>query len=187
MQRQHRPRIPTALRNDHWVYYARRIFEDVNLPGADNYKPASLAPGERPPNWQTAFHGTWFYGLWNLLLTGQISPSNDESKGHEFNRLGALVYCSPLFDTGLWYARAQNIFGDGVYNRCVLELAVDLEKRARAKADGGVQWTLPSEAVVICGVWVCFNCGNPKGYPHVREWEPMDECIPFGQSQVRSS
>ena len=186
VKKQDRPDAPTTIQNDHWVYYARKLVEQVDGDMAcsggvglqDWYDSGSV------PVWRPAYHGTWFYGLWNLLLSGQISPSYDDALGHEFNSLGALVYCSPLFDTAISYARPQNVFGDGVYHMCVLELRVDMTKRHKQKRKGGQQWTFPPDAVVIIGVWVCHNCGNRSGEEHLRFWEAEDECIPVQCEQV---
>lgn len=187
MKKQNRPDAPTTALNDHWAYYARKLLEpvegDLACAGGVAVDNNEWYCGPEPV-WRPAYHGTWFYGLWNLLLSGQISPSTDEALGHEFNKLGAMVYCSPKFDTAIWYARAQNLFSDGVYHMCVLELRVDMSKRYKSKAAGGAQWTFPSEAVVIVGVWLRHNCGNPKGTDHLRFWDPEDECIPVGCSQA---
>ena len=187
MKPQLRPDAPTTVKNDHWTYYAREVFEKVegDLKGVAEHDPNRKYCGS-VPIWRPAYHGTWFYGLWNLLLTGQISPSSNLALGHDFNSLGmSHVYCSPKFDTAIGYARPQNVFGDGVYHFCVLELRVDLTRRHRRKKLGGEQWTFESDAVVIVGVWICSNCGNPKGEEHLRFWVPEDECIPLGCSPVR--
>ena len=36
------------------------------------------------PDAEPAWHGTWFYGLWNLILTGGLLESTDRSKGHDY-------------------------------------------------------------------------------------------------------
>ena len=169
LQRQERPDAPMTVKNDHWVYYAL-------TPVAQSQGSLDVTGA----TWKQAFHGTWWYALWNLLLTRQIAASTDEAKGHEFNSLGAMVYCTPVFDTAIWYARAQNVFGDGVYHRVVLELRVDWRAKFATKKTGGNQWTFPSDAVVIVGVWFCHNCGNPAGTEHVRFWEAADEAVPVG-------
>ena len=187
LKRQDRMDAPMTVKNDHWVYYARKLPDvlegDLACAGGvavDN----SIHYSGPVPVWRPAYHGTWFYALWNLLLHGQVAPSTDAALGHEFNSLGAKVYCSPNFNTAIYYARPQNLFGDGVYHFCVLELRVDMRLRYKHKKEGGVQWTFPSEGVQIVGVWICHNCGNAKGNPHLRFWHPEDECVPVGCSQA---
>ena len=114
----------------------------------------------------------------------QSSGGPLEKLGHEFNKLGALVYCSPWFNTAISYARPQNVFGDGVYHMCALELRVGMTQRHKQKAQGGKQWAFPPAAVIITGVWVCHNCGNVAGEEHLRYWEAEDECIPLQCEQV---
>ena len=57
MKQQYRPDAPTTVKNDHWVCYARRMFEDVNLPGAEGWTPGGSVPVVDPPDWQPPFHG----------------------------------------------------------------------------------------------------------------------------------
>eukprot|EP00435_Cladocopium_sp_Y103_P059940 s2421_g21.t1 len=121
---------------------------------------------------------------WNLLATQVISPSTDEKLGHEFNNLGQLVYVSPHVATATGYARPQNVFGDGVLFRCVLELRVDANNAYRKKQSGGTQWTFEAEQVRIVGVWVCCNCGNEKGTDHLRCWQQDLEIIPVGVTEA---
>ncbi len=140
VKKQDRPDAPTTVLNDHWTYYARKLVEQVDgdLACSDGVAIEHWYSGSVPV-WRPAYHGTWFYGLWNLLVSGQISPSYDEKLGHEFNKLGALVYCSPWFSTAIGYARPQNVFGDGVYHMCILELRMDMTQRHKQKAQGGMQ------------------------------------------------
>ena len=78
------------------------------------------------------------------------------------------------------YARPQNVFVDGVYQRAILELSVDMTRRHRHKTQGFPHHDYRSVA------WLCHNCGNPAGEEHVRLCEPEDERVPVGCSQVRS-
>ena len=156
------------MKNEHWQYFARR----------------PLARDYESEGWHQAFHGTWWYGLWNILLTGYASASEDEAKGHEFNKLGQGVYCSPRMETALWYARPQVLFADGVYHRCVLELRVRASDRMSRKKEGGEQWVFPPDAVRVVGFWVCYNCGNEKGHEHLGTWEPELEAVPAHGQKV---
>ena len=110
--------------------------------------------------------------------------SEDESKGHEFNTLGAKVYMSPWFGTAKQYARGQNLFGDGVYHCVILDLRVRVDQRVDKRNTGGLQWTYNSEHAFIAGVWFGHNVGNPVGYEHLRFWDAEDEAVPYGCRQV---
>lgn len=67
--------------------------------------------------------------------TSSTRRSNDEAKGYEFNKLGALiVYHFLHFHRAMWYACATNLFDDECCCRAVLELSIKVcERRARKK------------------------------------------------------
>ncbi|CAK0893498.1 unnamed protein product, partial [Prorocentrum cordatum] len=132
---------------------------------------------ESGPEWEYAYHGTWWYAAWLILETGVFLESNDLSLGHDFWEPG--VYCSPDLDTGLWYARPHILFGDGVYHRVILELKVDPARRKKNRKRGGVQWVFPFEAVALSAVLVRINAPPAKGEERVNEWEPELEAVPL--------
>lgn len=133
------------------------------------------------PDWEVAFHGTWWYSVWLILHTGVFLESNDRSLGHDYWEPG--VYCSPNLDTGLWYSRPQILFGDGVYHRIIFELRVNQKKRKVNRKRGGVQWVFPSAAVALDAVWVRFNAPPCKGEERVRDWDPALEALPPGRER----
>lgn len=136
------------------------------------------------PDWETAFHGTWWYAVWSVLKSGVLLASNDKSLGHDFWEPG--VYCSPSVDTGLWYARPQIMFGDGVYHRIMFELRVDGNHRKKNRKRGGIQWVFPDFAVALKAVWVRTNAPPSNGMERVDSWQPELEALPPGYSQVPS-
>ena len=72
--------------------------------------------GVTPQNdWYHMWHGTWGYGLWNVLANGVLMESDDTKVGDEFWRVG--VYGTPVLETAAWYARPTCLFNDGVYHR----------------------------------------------------------------------
>eukprot|EP00434_Breviolum_minutum_P028831 symbB.v1.2.025501.t2/scaffold2452.1/size150514/2 len=111
-------------------------------------------------NWETAYHGTWWYSVWLVLQSGVFLESNDRDKGHDFWEPG--VYCSPLLQTARWYARPHILFGDGVYHRVLFELRVNTEKRLRNRQRGGVQWVFKPDAVALHAVWERINDWDPN-------------------------
>ena len=128
-------------------------------------------------NWEQAFHGSWWYSVWMLLHSGLFLASDDRSLGHDYWEPG--VYCTPNIDTGLWYARPQVMFGDGVFHRLVFELRVDISRRTKNRQRGGVQWVCPSDAVKLHAVWVRSNAPPAKGEERVNDWEPHLEAVPL--------
>jgi len=136
---------------------------------------------ESRPDWETAFHGTWWYALWMVLHTGILLESSDRSLGHDFWEPG--VYCSPNLDTGIWYARPHILFGDGVYHRVIFELRVDPKRRKRNRKAGGVQWVFPCDAIQLYGVWLRSNVPPSNGEERINNWDPELEAIPLGRSR----
>ena len=165
LQEQTRENIPLSMKNDHWRYLALKPFEGA---------------AEIPDDWAQAFHGTWFPALWNILYTQSISPSTDFDLGHEYNNLGAKL------ETAIGYARPQNLFGDGMFHRCILELRVPFGNVYKRKSTGGEQWTFNADLIRIVGVWITSNCGNMKGYDFLRFWNPEEEVLPEGITQAGS-
>jgi hypothetical protein len=129
------------------------------------------------PEWEHAFHGTWWYALWTILEHGVVLESNNEKAGHDFWDAGG-VYCSPKLETAREYARPQQVFEDGAYHRVVLDLLVDMKQLRRKREKGGQQWTFPSQAVFVRGVLFQQNSPPQKGDERLDDWEPCLEALP---------
>jgi hypothetical protein len=136
---------------------------------------------EHQPDWEAAFHGTWWYAVWLMLHTGIFLESDDRDLGHDFWEPG--VYCSPNLDTGVWYARPQILFQDGVYHRVIFEVRVDPKRRKKDRKRGGQQWVFPCAAVSLYAVWVRSNVPPANGEERVNSWQPELEAIPPGWSR----
>jgi hypothetical protein len=74
--------------------------------------------------WVRAYHGTWWYAMWNILYSGVLLQSDSNDRGHDFSIPGA--YCAPRFETARTYARPHALFADRAHHRVVLELLVDV-------------------------------------------------------------
>jgi len=57
-----------SMDNDRWLFYRFESPQQVPAHTDDT----------------VAFHGTWWYALWGILLHGRILSSDSEEKGHEF-------------------------------------------------------------------------------------------------------
>jgi len=80
-----------------------------------------------------------WYAVWLILHTGILLESSDKDLGHDFWEPG--VYCSPEFDTGIWYARPQIMFGDDVFQRIIFEVKVDRKRQKQNRTRGGTHRT----------------------------------------------
>ena len=148
--------------NDGWLVY--------------NYTP--VAPIiEAGPTWDSAYHGTWWYALQQVVDSGVLIESNDEKSGHEFWIGG--VFCSPNIATARRYARPQVVLDNDVYLRAMLELKVDSARRRKKRKKGGVQWVFPSEAVALVGVWIQVNSPPEKGEERLEIWNESLEATPL--------
>lgn len=149
-----------------------------NQQGWDVYRYTRDPVVKSEPHWEQAFHGTWWYSVWLLLETGIFLESDDKGLGHDFWEPG--TYCSPSLDTGLWYARPQVLFNDGVYHRIIFELRVNPERRRKNRARGGIQWVFPCGAVALHAVWIRSNAPPNNGEERVYGWEADLEALPPG-------
>lgn len=134
------------------------------------------APIKSHSNWKEAYHGTWFYGLWNILYHGVLLESNSEDDGHEFWCPG--VYVSECLDTAKWYARAHQLFDDGNFFRCLLRVKYDPEQVRVTREKGGGQIVVPSCAVCIQEVLFLANVPPKKGDERMEFWDDDLEIIP---------
>lgn len=137
---------------------------------------------ESQPDWESAFHGTWWYAVWLILHTGIFLESSDKDLGHDFWEPG--VYCSPELDTGIWYARPQIMFGDDVFQRIIFEVKVDRKRQKQNRKRGGVQWVFPCGAISLHAVWVRSNAPPANGEERVNGWQPELEALPPGCSAL---
>lgn len=127
-------------------------------------------------SWRTAYHGTWFYSLRNVLYHGVLLESRNTHIGHEFWEPG--VYVSPKFETAREYARAHDLFHDGNYYRCVLKVVYDPDQVKKERERGGGQVVVPSCAVAIIGVIFCADDPPRKGEERFENWNDDLEVIP---------
>ncbi len=125
----------------------------------------------------TAFHGTKWYGLRNILETSVLLESDDRSRGHDFGTVPG-VYVSPNFGTALCYARPQTLFQGELPYCVVLEVRVPLAGARRTKSKGGTQWVFASEQVVLVGVHVLANVRPVNGTQFMEGWIASLEASP---------
>ena len=127
-----------------------------------------------------AFHGTWFYGIWNILARGFLLPRDNMEV--DLRRRRGHVYVTPGFGTAKAFAPPHDLFGIGVYECVIVELRVHencvLHRRTRGSY---TQWCLNPEDVYIVGVWFGVNVGNEAGRNHVEAWRPHLEIRPAGR------
>lgn len=159
----------------------RRTDGDLSNQGPDAgswlyYQFVGESTNQAREDWKNAFHGTWFYALWSILYEGYLQESSDLESGHEFWMPG--VYCSPNVATARHYARAHNVFGDGLYHRVMLDVRYDGGRLKKERAKGGQQLVLPSPAISIAGVYFQADGTPDKGNERLDVWDPELEILP---------
>ena len=144
---------------------------------------AQIQPG---PKWKRAYHGTWFYGLRNILRHGVLLESNDKGKGHEFSEPG--LCAAPGLAKGIWFARPHAVFDDGLFHRAIIEVAYDpsqaTQKRNKKK---NANITVSSDAVAITAVIIQPNSHVSAGEERFTGWDEELEIIPRPVLQSRQA
>ncbi len=108
------------------------------------------------PDFDTiVYHGTWWYGLRNIIEHRMLLESCDQDLGHDFTDPG--VYTSPHMATAKQYARPQVVFNDGHTHRVILECAVLTGQRLKRRRKGGDQWIYAAADVHLKAVLVLCN------------------------------
>ena len=141
------------------------------------YKYSYRPSADHCPDWDAAFHGTWWYSLWLVAATGVLLASHDRDLGHDFNsRQG--VFCSPSLATAERYARPCKPFPDRLYHRLVYELWVEPGKRVKRRNGKTVQWIVPQESVRLKGLWLRIDAPPEKFVQGWSVWKPLLEAKP---------
>eukprot|EP00930_Biecheleria_cincta_P084771 TRINITY_DN74205_c0_g1_i1.p1 TRINITY_DN74205_c0_g1~~TRINITY_DN74205_c0_g1_i1.p1 ORF type:complete len:365 (-),score=47.44 TRINITY_DN74205_c0_g1_i1:269-1363(-) len=127
------------------------------------------------PNRERVYHGTWWYALWLILRTGLLLES-DIQEGQESSAKS--VPCCSRLEEAFEHARPHSAFGDGIYNRVVLELVYDPDQ---VKSHAHIRKNdilLPGNGVAISAVVFQPNSPVVKGEQRVDCWHSELEAIP---------
>lgn len=176
--------IPTSLHHLESWFQQRNLTNmlEFDFPGSVGgwlrFKYTSAQALQAEADWQPALHGTWWYALWQILTTGMLLESTDESKGHEFQIPG--VYVTTDRPLAVSYARPQVLFSDDVYYKVMLELRVDMSRKRQRKKTRLEQWVFPPEAVAIVAILVWPGAKVAKGEERLDIWQSDLEVRPAG-------
>ena len=95
----------------------RIVSEEAQLV-ADNWND----PTKWPKNWSQAYHGSRWYGLWNICTEGYIHVSVKGDRNHQAGG-GTGHYCAQEFEYARWHPRPHDLFMYGAYHRALYPLA----------------------------------------------------------------
>ena len=115
--------------------------------------------------------------LWGILEHGCLQASCDQSKGHNFGSKPG-VYTSPLTETAKGYARAQALFGDGLYYKAYFSLKVNRRNVKWQNHRGGIEWIFHESDVFLHELHITANEALAKGDSRLQGWESYMEKNP---------
>ena len=128
------------------------------------------------------YHGTTWYALGMVLNYGGVLASISEYFGHAMVEGFAGVYSTKTREQAAEYAKPHIVFGNGVFHRVVLELAV-AEAGILHYYDRGASptWVHHEQAVLLKGIHIKINSPPGVGEGRFYEWNPWLEVLLTGE------
>ena len=133
--------------------------------------------------WDRAFHGTYFYVLWNILISGFLGSGHRGEGGDTHVDEVGVVYTTPNPDLAYRYACPHQLFGNGFLYRVVLDLRVKKENMVKSfYANGNKRYKAEEiffpQDVHLAGFWLFNDTHAEAGDSRILEWDPKFETIP---------
>ena len=142
--------------------------------------PLSALGGE----WVRAYHGTYFYVLWNILMSGFLGSGLPGEGGDTHMVEAGVVYTTPNPDLAHRYACPHQLFGNGFLYKVVLDLRVMKERMYKSfNANGSKRYNAEeivlAHDVRVAGFWLFNDTNAAEGDSRILEWDPKFETIPM--------
>ena len=142
--------------------------------------PLSALGGE----WVRAYHGTYFYVLWNILMSGFLGSGLPGEGGDTHMVEAGVVYTTPNPDLAYRYACPHQLFGNGFLYKVVLDLRVMKERMYKSfNANGSKRYNAEeiflAHDVRVAGFWLFNDTNAAEGDSRILEWDPKFETIPM--------
>ena len=131
--------------------------------------------------WSQAFHGTYFYTLWNILSSGFLGSDLKNEGGDNHLSASDIVYTTPNPDLAYSYAPPHQLFGNGFLFKVVLDLRVRKDKMYRRCNQSNFYKTEEvffARDVHVAGMWCFTDAHALQGDSRILEWDPKFETIP---------
>ena len=94
--------------------------------------------------WVRAYHGTYFYVLWNILISGFLGSGLRGEGGDTHMVEAGVVYTTPNPNLAYRYACPHQLFGNGFLYKVVLDLRVMKDRMYKSfNANGSKQFSSP--------------------------------------------
>ena len=141
------------------------------------------APPPRPKH-QVAWHGTSMYNLGAILHDGHLRDSTPETgttlyRKDETPIIGVYLFKDTLRHKTFFYAPWVSPCGDGLYWRCILEVAAVNTARVSTGRKQTDQWIFSSSGVVILAIHIEIRprAELPLGDKVYTTWVPFGETM----------
>ena len=134
--------------------------------------------------WVRAYHGTYFYVLWNILISGFLGSGLRGEGGDTHMVEAGVVYTTPNPDLAYRYACPHQLFGNGFLYKVVLDLRVMKDRMYKSfNANGSKRYTAEeiflAHGVRVAGFWLFNDTNAAEGDSRILEWDPKFETIPM--------
>ena len=134
--------------------------------------------------WVRAYHGTYFYVLWNILMAGFLGSGIRGEGGDTHMEGEGVVYSTPIPDLAYSYACPHQLFGNGFLYKVVLDLRVMKDRMHKSfNANGSKRYKAEdiflAHDVRVAGFWLFNDTNAAEGDSRILEWDPKFETIPM--------
>lgn len=136
--------------------------------------------------WVRAYHGTYFYVLWNVIISGLLGSGFRGEGGDTHISEAGVIYTTPNPDLAYSYACPHQLFGNGFLYKVVLDLRVKKDRMHKSFNTGSynTEELFFAHDVHVAGMWLFNDTHATGGDSRILEWDPKFETIP--QSVVKS-
>ena len=174
VQRVNAPQFYELLMNGGVTYHGWR-------PSESHYYEMPLDIDYHDGRWVRAYHGTYFYTLWNILISGFMGSGIKAEGGDTHMPEPGIVYTTPNPDLAYSYACPQQLFGNGFLYKVVLDLRVrkdKLNRKCNSSKFYNSEETYFAKDVHVAGFWLFTDAHATSNDSRILEWDPKFETIP---------
>ena len=131
--------------------------------------------------WVRAYHGTYFYVLWNILISGFLGSGLRGEGGDTHMVEAGVVYTTPNPALAYRYACPHQLFGNGFLYKVVLDLRVMKDRMYKSFNSKlyNAEEIFFAHDVRVAGFWLFNDTNAAEGDSRILEWDPKFETIPM--------
>ena len=153
--------------------------DDVVMPKSVYYTVPSCLCDSEASGWETRWHGTYIYTLWNIVAEG-LKSSGTRGEGGDTHMRQPVVYATPNPQLAYSYALPHQMFGNGYLFKAVLDLRVSQKDMVTEFNKFKYNWETVHKAqhVQVVGFWFFVDSHAEKSDSRLLEWDANMETIP---------